>query len=258
MTSGRERTPKAKRFTAASNAVSSVFIAMLYQIGGTVYDSDYKYSVLNNEYGVSAFNQYCELYTKHGVAQKIDMLTRFRTGEAPLIINNYVFGSQMAVSAPEISGLWDTALIPGTRKENGEVDHSTLISGTGIMMFNNARSKANTWEYLKWWTRADTQEEYAVSIESALGVSGRWNSANKEALSNSAWSTAELKVIREQLSLAKAFPEVAGGYYTARSINNAIRSVVTSYSEPKETLYEYVTDINKEIKQKRHEFGLEE
>lgn len=245
-------------FTAVSNTVSSVFIAMLYQKGGTVYDSDYKYSVLNNEYGVEAFNEYCELYTKHGVSQKIDLLTRFRTGEAPLVINNYTFGSQMSVSAPEISGLWDTALIPGTVKEDGSVDHSTMISGSGVIMFSNARDKESAWEYLKWWTSAEAQEQYAISIESALGVSGRWNSANKEALANSAWSTGELETIQKQLSSAKAFPEVAGGYYTARSINNAIRSVVTLYSEPKEVLYEYVTDINNEIRQKRNELGMEE
>ncbi len=245
-------------FAAASNTVSSVFIAMLYQLGGTVYDSDYKYSVLNNDYGVEAFNEYCELYTKHGVPQKIDLLTRFRTGEAPLIINNFSFGSQMAVSAPEISGLWGTALIPGTQTADGKIDHSALISGSGVIMFNNARHKENSWEYMKWWTGAQAQEQYAVSIEAALGVSGRWNSANKEAFSNSAWSTEELEIITKQLEYSKAFPEVAGGYYTARSINNAIRSVVTLYSEPKEILYEYVTDINREIKQKRHEFGMEE
>lgn len=245
-------------FTATSNTVSSTFIAMLYQLGGTVYDSDYKYSVLDNKYGVEAFNKYCELYTKHGVPQKIDLLTRFRTGEAPLVINSFAFGSQMAVSAPEISGLWGTALIPGTVKADGTVDHSALISGSGVIMLNNARNKENSWEYMKWWTRADTQEQYAISIEAALGISGRWNSANKEAFSNSAWSTEELDIITEQLEYSKAFPEVAGGYYTARSINNAIRSVVNQYSEPKETLYEYVTDINKEIKQKRREFGMEE
>jgi len=243
--------------TATTNAVSSTFLALLYQMGGEVYDADNRYCVLNEEVGVKAFTTFCEFYTKYGVEQKIDMLTRFRTGEAPLLINAFAFSSQLAVSAPEISGLWETTLIPGTRKEDGSIDRSTLISNGGAIMFNNNRNKENAWEYIKWWTRADTQAQYAEAIESTLGESGRWNSANIEALSNSAWSTKELAVIQSQLSQAKALPEVAGGYYTGRSINNAIRTVVTSYQEPKETLYEYVTDINKEIRQKRREFGMD-
>ncbi len=242
--------------TATTTTVSPVFLSMLYQNGGSVYDNKNKFSILNNEMGVKSFQQFCELHTKYGVALKIDLLTRFRTGQAPIVLNAFSFSNELSVSAPEISGLWDIALIPGMVK-NGKIDRSTQVINTGTIMFKNARNKKNAWEFLKWWTRADTQVSYAESIESSLGQSGRWSSANIEALSNSAWSAKELKVIQAQLELAKALPEVAGGYYTGRSINNAIRTVVSDSEEPKETLYEYVTDINTEIEQKREELGLD-
>lgn len=243
--------------TATTTTVSPVFLSYLYQKGGQVYDSTGSQCILNNGVGVQAFNEFCELYTKYGVSLKIDLLTRFRTGQSPLLMNAFSFSNELAVSAPEINGLWDIALLPGTQKEDGTLDRSTGVTNTGAVMFSNARNKENAWEFLKWWTRADAQQSYARAIESALGQSGRWNSANIEALSNSAWSTKELSVIQAQLAVSKALPEVAGGYYTGRSINNAIRTVVSSYEEPKETLYEYVKEINDELRQKRRELGLD-
>lgn len=243
--------------TTTTTMVSPVFLSMLYQNSGQVYDEARKNCILDNEVGIEAFNDFCELHTKYGVSLKIDLLTRFRTGQAPLVLNAFTFTNELSVSAPEISGLWDMVLLPGTEKQNGTIDRSTLITSSGTVMFKNARSKENAWEFLKWWTRADMQAGYAEAIEASLGQSGRWNSANKEALSNSAYSIKELDVITAQLAQAKALPEAAGGYYTGRSINNAIRTVVTSFEEPKETLYEYVTDINKELSQKRKELGLD-
>ena len=113
---------------------------------------------------------------------------------------------------------------------------------------------------MKWWTSADVQAEYARQIESVLGRSGRWLSANLEAIEEVAWSKDELSVITGQLETLRCLPEVAGGYYTGRSINNAVRTVVNDGKggvSPKETLYEYVRDINREIFLKRRELGLD-
>ena len=211
----------------------------------------------DNEVGIKAFNTFCELHTKYGVSLKIDLLTRFRTGQAPLLFNAFTFSNELAVSAPEISGLFGMVLLPGTEQKDGTIDRSTLMTSSGTVMFKNARNKESAWEFIKWWTGAKAQSDYAETIEASLGQSGRWSSANKEALNNSAWSAKELDIITAQLEFSKALPEAAGGYYTGRSINNAIRTVVTSYEEPKETLYEYVNDINKELKQKRKELGLD-
>ncbi|MBP3388564.1 MAG: ABC transporter substrate-binding protein, partial [Clostridia bacterium] len=171
--------------------------------------------------------------------------------------NNFTFGNELTVSAPEINGLWKMALLPGTVQEDGTVDHSTQLSCSGTVMFRNARNIENTWEFIKWWTSRDAQVDYSRQIEAALGRSGRWTSANLEAMEGIAWSREELSVLMDQLEYARALPEVAGGYYTGRSVNNAVRSVVNSNTAPKETLYEYVKDINEEITIKRRELGLD-
>lgn len=243
--------------TATTTAMSSLFVSMLYQYGGCIYNEDGSACVLNEPVGVAAFTDFCELYTKHGLSLKLDLLTRFRTGEIPMAINNFTFGNELTVSAPEINGLWKMALLPGTVQEDGTVDHSTQLSCSGTVMFRNARNIENTWEFIKWWTSRDAQVDYSRQIEAALGRSGRWTSANLEAMEGIAWSREELSVLMDQLEYARALPEVAGGYYTGRSVNNAVRSVVNSNTAPKETLYEYVKDINEEITIKRRELGLD-
>ena len=243
--------------SATTTAMSPIFLTLLYQYGGNVYDQTGSRCILNDPVGVSAFTDFCELYTKHGLSLKIDLLTRFRTGEAPLVLNHFSFSNELSVSAPEINGLWKMAVLPGTKKEDGTIDHSTVLTTSGTVMFSNARNKENTWKFMKWWSGREAQVEFARQIEATQGRSGRWTSANLEAMEGIAWSREEMAVLQEQLASARALPEVAGGYYTGRSVNNAIRSVVNSKTEPKETLYEYVRDINKEIQLKRRELGLD-
>ena len=76
---------------------------------------------------MQAFTQFCELYTKYGVPLKIDLLTHFRTGEAPLVIHNVSFGNELSVSAPELSGLWEMVPFPGIRREDGTIDNTCLL-----------------------------------------------------------------------------------------------------------------------------------
>ena len=54
----------------------------------------------------------------------------------------------------------------------------------------------------------------------------------------------------------KGFPEIAGGYSTTRHITNAIRKVINTKEDQRETLLTYARTINEEIKIKRREFNL--
>ena len=51
---------------------------------------------------------------------------RFRTGEMPLVINNYPFYNILEVFAPEIGkrGKWGFTLVPGTMREDGTIDRT--------------------------------------------------------------------------------------------------------------------------------------
>ena len=71
-----------------------------------------------------------------------------------------------------------------------------------------------------------------------------------------AWSQKELDVLIPAFEKAFGVPEVAGGYYISRNLENAIREVINNDSNARETLEEYVELINGEITRKRDEFGL--
>ncbi len=60
----------------------------------------------------------------------------------------------------------------------------------------------------------------------------------------------------EQWQWSRGVPEVAGGYFTGRHLDNAFRSVVISNEDPREALDQYTRFINEEIFKKRSEFGL--
>ena len=236
----------------------SVLDAMIFQNGGDIYDEDAKRTTIDSEAGVAAFKQYTSLYNDYGLPTVFDFISRFRSGEMPLGVASYATYNTLMVSAPEIRGLWDFTLLPGTRQEDGSIDRTAQTDGLCCMMIatDDEKVRNNAWEFMKWWVSADSQVRFGREMESILGASARYQTANREALRQLAWSNAQLAILEEQMSHTKGFREVAGGYSTTRHITNAIRKVINDKDDPRETLLNYARTINEEIRIKRREFGL--
>lgn len=241
-----------------SNADMSGLNSMIYQQGGTIYSEDKMRTLIDSEEGVAAFKLYTSLYNDYGLPTVFDFLSRFRSGEMPLGVAPYTQYNTLIVSAPEIRGLWDFTLYPGTLKEDGTIDHTVHANGVCTMMIatDNETTKKNAWEFMKWWVSADSQVRFGREMESVLGASARYATANRDALQQLAWSADQLKVLNEQQSMTRGFPEIAGGYSTTRHMTNAIRKVINDKDDPRETLLNYTRTINEEINVKRSEFGL--
>ena len=238
------------------NALSSMAM-LLYQRGGEMYLDHSTRSGLSSQEAKDAFSMWVSLYVDYELPVKYDTLTRFRSGEMPVVIEDFTFYNLLQVAAPEIRGMWSFCQVPGTVREDGSVDHS--VSGTGIccMLMEAAEDKEASWEFMKWWTSAAVQTQYGKDIEKQLGVSARYPSANVEAFASMPWSAAELGVLNAQWDNVHGIPEVPGGYFTARHLNNAFRRVLNYHEDPGETLLDYVKNIDQEITAKRKEFGLE-
>ena len=240
----------------------AVLNSMIYQNGGAIYDSEAKRTVIDSEAGVAAFKQYTSLYNDYGLPVVYDFVSRFRSGEMPLGIASYATYNTLMVSAPEIRGRWNFTLFPGTLKtdENGNtyVDHTVQTDGLCCMMVktDDERTKQNAWEFMKWWVGTEAQVRFGREMESILGASARYQTANMEAMTQLAWSSEQLDVLQKQMKQTRGFPEIAGGYSTTRHITNAIRRVINNKEEPRETLLNYTRTINEEIRIKRKEFGL--
>lgn len=242
---------------SGSTGLNAIYMMLLYQNGGALYTADGKHSAMNTENAISAFTQWVNLYTKYKIPQTTNILTRFRMGESPLIISDYTFYNQLQLGAPEIEGKWDIAAIPATVNEDGTLNRTQASNVTGCLIFSNAKDKRSSWDFIKWWTSTETQIDYGIEIEALQGPSARWATANVEAFRNLPWATRISRVIEEQWVNVRGVPHVAGGYYTARSIDNAVRSVVNENENTRETILDFATEIDEEITIKRKEFDLE-
>jgi len=237
----------------------SMFLGMLYQQGADLYSEERDRILLDSPESVYAFETYTKFFTHYKLPSEYNFLNRFRSGEMPIGVQGYGMYNSLAVFAPEIRGLWDFALMPGTEREDGTIDRTAYGGSSGSMMLkqDNAVIKEQGWEFLKWWTDAPTQVRFGREMESILGPSARYATANIEGFQQLPWTNEQQEILLEQWKWVEGTPQIAGGYYTFRHITNAVRNVVNNNNDPRETLLDYTKLINEEIEKKRLEFGLE-
>ena len=228
----------------------------LFQQGCDVYTPDGSSVALDTEGALSAFKRYTQLYTNYGMPYSFNTATRFRSGEAPLVIADYSLYNTLMVSAPEILGQWAMMPVPGVKQENGEINRAVRAVVSGDMILSASEHKEAAWEFIKWFTSAQVQADYSMQLESVLGAAARRQTANREALKLLNWRTSDLERLEEQQQYVRAVEEVPGGYYTSWHVENALRAVVLSGEDPREAMLDYVRVINDEITVKRRELGL--
>ncbi len=237
-----------------------IYAMLLYQNGGSYYNADATKSALDSDIAIRAFKDYCEFYTDYKLEREIPADQRFRTGEAPIIIADYTLYNQLQVSAPDIKGLWGFSMVPGTLRQDGTVDYSVSSTGTATVMMEQSGDKEAAWEFMKWWVSTEIQTQYGREMEALLGSAARYPTANIEAFDNLPWPSEDYQALKSQFEWMKGIPQVPGGYYTWRNINNAFYKVVITEDkdkmQPREALTDFIRYIDEEITFKRKEFGL--
>ncbi len=236
-----------------------LYESIVFQYGGDVYEgkgADYGIkSALSEEPAMLAFKDYTDLFTSYGLLTSADFSNRFRTGEMPLGIADYTLFNQLEIFAPEIKGLWGFSPIPGYEKD-GNINKSGIVETVQSVIMKGRGKTEASWEFLKWWNDTQTQLSYANTLESVMGTAARYPAADPEVLKQLPWSNSELKKILEQMNDAVGIPAVPGYYMTTRMIQYAFNDVVADMSNPRETLYLNIKDIDTELEKKREEFGL--
>lgn len=247
--------------TPAAVTTSSVFdpgdtfVMLMLQKGQNIYTDDLSQTTYDNEASLEAFEMWTDFYNVYALDQTYDAFSRFRTGEMPILIQNYTFYNQLSVSAPEIKGLWDFTLVPGTPQDDGTINHTVNSATSGALIFNKVSNQNAAWEFIKWFTSTDVQVEYGRTIEALLGPMGRFDTANVEALQLLPWSTSEMERIFSQMSQTNEVPIIPASYATTRHTKNAFRSVVNEGGNARYSLITYNRDINAEIERKNEELS---
>ena len=234
------------------------FDTLLLQNGGTYYDPGMTKTEFDQTPALQAFKQWTSFFRDYSVPLAYDFQNRFRTGEMPIGIAMYTTYNYLTIAAPEIKGMWDFTLVPGTRDANGQINRAVKGTGSCCFIFKKAEDrKQQAWQFLSWFTDTGSQTQLGQSFEALLGPGGRFETANENALIRLPWKKSELDAIRDQMKYCREIPQSTASYYVARNLTNAFRQVVYNGNNQREMLLTYNREINKEITRKRKEFGLD-
>ena len=234
----------------------NTFAMLLLQQGLNYYNEEQTKTTFDTQEAVNAFDTWTKFYTTYSFQQTYDAFTRFRTGDMPVVIQNYTFYNQLSVAAPEIKGCWGFQPVPGTVQEDGTINHAANSNGSGAIIFTKAADQEGAWDFIKWFTSTDAQVKYGNNIESILGTMGRYATANEDALQQLSWTTSEVNLLLDQLNSQVEIPIIPASYGVTRNVMNAFRAVVNDYDNARDTLFWYNKDINDEITRKLEDLGL--
>lgn len=235
----------------------TLFYTFLFQMDGTVYKDGGKASNLDSKTALNAFHRYMEFYTKYDFPYTYNFVTRFRTGEVPIAIEEYTSYNTLRLAAPEIDGQWGMTTIPGTRNADGTVNSTALVAVSGCVLMATSDNQKAGWEFMKWYTHEDTQYEFGSRLEGVMGVGARYNTANLAAFERLPWQPWEKRALSTQMKTLTGLEQVPGGYMSGRSVSFAMNTTYTTNGDARKVLLSYVDRINQEIAIKRAEFGLD-
>lgn len=237
----------------------STYTTMFVQQGLEFYNEERTAVNTVSDEALQVFSEWVSYYRDYGLDVTYDFANRFRTGEMPIGIIDFVSTyNQLSVFAPEIRGQWTFVEIPGTRRADGTVDHTTMATGTAISIMSSTKSPDASWEFLKWWTDANAQVEYGTELESILGAAARYASANIDAVARTAWPVKEYRNIMQQWEHADCLPQAPGSYIVSRYVDFAARAVINDGADAGQSMIKYTKLINSELERKKKEFMFNE
>lgn len=235
-----------------------IYEALLMQNGGTVYNEELTSTNMTTDASIDAFSEFTDLYVKYSAPLSFSALDRFRTGQIPLLISTATFYNSISVGAIEINNLWGIAPIPGELKEDGTIDRSASCKVSAAMILTSTDNKEACFKFLEWWSRDETQQDFAFECEIRFGISARYFPANISTLETMSWSANELKALSTQRAQVSGVPQSPATYYLQRNFNNAFRKVAYDYENPRDVIYRYGRETNNELTRKLTELGLVE
>lgn len=237
-----------------------------YQMGGTLYaenDTDGAHINFEHDTTLTAWEELLGLFEQYRVPLAFDFPTRFRTGEIPIGIVDYLSYNQLMLYASELRGLWEFVPLPGYKDANGNINNSAILTVDAVVMPRGVEEELqeDAWRLMKWYCSAPTQARYSNELQAVLGTGAKYNTANIQAIEELPWTASEYRALQSQMQHLKGIPEFPGSYIITRYVQFAFMNVYNSSGSATgnsavESLLDYVIIINKELNRKRKEFDL--
>ncbi len=244
--------------TNGSTAGVTSYGMLLYQRGGAFYSEDGKTPLFDSDLAIETMRSWTDLYSGYGMPVSYNFANRFASGEMPLAVADYVTSfNTLVVFAPQIEGLWGMTLVPGTADENGDISHTVPVTVTAGIILESSKNKDGAIKFLDWWSSDKTQARFGSFLESLLGAAGRYAAANVNVIEQLSWSKLQYENIKAQLNETVGIPEVTGGYFTWRNLDNAFREIIDDGTDVREVMYSCNKAIREEMAYQRDALGLD-
>ncbi len=246
---------------------------MIYQMGESMwrydtdeYDSKWHGAEINLDSNVAleAFDFVCSLYTEHSLPVTYDTANRFRTGEMPIAIGDYIsIYNSLVVFASEIGGLWEFGSLPGSIYVDADgtkhYSYDSLAGVTATVLLNGCQKNLDTllaaWQFTQWQTSREIQASYGNGIVALIGPAAKYETANKLAINDLSWTAKEKAAISNQMEHMDAIVNYPGSYIISRYMKFAFLDAYNDKVPPNEAMTAYINAINSEITRKRDEFS---
>ena len=244
--------------TNASTAGVTSYGMLLYQRGGAFYSDDGKTSCFDSDLAIDTMRDWTELYSSYGMPVSYNFANRFASGEMPLAVADYSTSFNTLVAfAPQIENLWGITHVPGTYDENGKINYVAPVTVTSGIILEGSNVKKDSMRFLDWWCSDKTQARFGSFLESLLGAAGRYATANINVIEQLSWSKLQCENIKLQMQSTVGIPEVAGGYFTWRYLDNAFREIIDDGVDVREVMYACNKAIKEEMAYQRDALSLE-
>lgn len=231
---------------------------ILFQNGGRLYGDTALDIEIGSEASVQGLTQLTELFTLYDLPVDIpNFYQHFRNGDLPIGIADFNAYNLIQNAAPEIANSWKIALVPGVEDaETGEILRYMSGGAESTVMFSSDREREQrAWDFMEWWSRAQTQAEFGQRLQIMYGDEYIWPTANLEAFELLPFPSSDKAIIMEQAGYILEAPRLLGSYMMERELSNAFNDVVVNG----ETLRSRIDDVEKvvdrETRRKLEEFG---
>ncbi|MBQ7161358.1 MAG: hypothetical protein IJR90_06600 [Clostridia bacterium] len=225
---------------------------------GSLYRDDGKCINLDTNTSLAAFKELCEMFTKYSSPVAYNDISRFRTGEFPIMIQeDAITIYNQLMTFYELRGMWQMTPVIGTLYEDGTVNRTTICNTNAMIMPRDGYDADVVWQYVRWYCGADSQTRQAREAIAVSQPTSKFSTANLEALLSQKWTTQEREAVTVAVNNLVGIPEYPGAYIVPTYVQFAFLNAYNNGMEPSSALLDEIIDINKEISRKRGEFGLE-
>lgn len=229
----------------------------LYQMGGELYNEGGYSVALDQNIALDAFETLCNMFSKYKCQVSYD-LSRFRTGEVPIMVGTAVMTYNTLMSYYDIRGLWKMVPLLGVKDESGNINHTSLVSVSALVIPRGAENPDASWEYMKWTISPEAQKLIAKEkLMVNANPTTKYNSPTIEALLSQAWTVEEYEALKKQTEQLVGVPEYPGNYILATYVNSAFLAVYNTSSDASEELMDRIVYMNKELSRKRKDFKMD-